>query len=100
MASPMRYLTIDGMMSGTGIRDSVEGGYVKPGELNLSDQLQERLAHWLRRYEEAHYRQCDDAGEVAALDAEGLAIARLVRGELPGSKVEYFSDATMTKLNL
>lgn len=96
----MHYVTVDGSMSGTGIRDSIQGGYIKPSTLNLSPPLQERLSLWLGRYEDAHFRQYSDPVEVAELDAEGLSIARLVRDELPDSKVEYFSDARVARLDL
>lgn len=94
----MHYLTIDGMMSGTGIRDTVEGGYVQPSALGLSEPLQGRISRWLTLYEDAHFRQYDESEEVRGLDAEGLEITRLVRAELEGSKVNYFSSATMTKV--
>lgn len=96
----MHYLTIDGMVSGSGIRDSAEGGYVKPSMLGLSKDLTDQISRWLTRYEEAHYRQYDDRQEVEMLDIEGLAIARQVRGELPDSKVDYFSSARMKKMAL
>jgi hypothetical protein len=91
----MVYLTIDGMMSGTGIRDSVEGGYISPSVIGLSQSLQARITLWLTQYEEAHHRQYDDPQEVAELDTEGLSIVRIVRSELPESKVSYFSSAKM-----
>ncbi len=94
----MRYLTIDGMLSGTGIRDAVEGGYVQLNTLGLSESLQQRVSRWVDRYEEAHYRQHDDPREVDALDAEGLCITQLVRTELPEWKVDYFSSAKMKKI--
>ena len=47
----MRYLTIDGMLSGTGIRDSVNGGYLDATDLGISFALTEKLGHWLSRYE-------------------------------------------------
>ncbi len=50
----MKYLTVDGMLSGTGIRDSVDGGYLSPKALGLSMHLTEKLARWLERYEHAH----------------------------------------------
>ena len=67
----MRCLTIDGMRS--------------PSDLGLSAALQERISRWVARGAEA-------------LDAEGLAIARLVSALLPGSKVDCFSDAKMITL--
>jgi hypothetical protein len=94
----MHYLIVDGMLSGTGLRDAVEGGYVDPAALGLSDALRLRLTRWLQVYEDAHFRQY--AGGISDLDAEGAEITRLVRRELPGSKVEYFSSARMTKLDV
>lgn len=91
----MRYLTIDGMMSGTGIRDSVEGGYLRPSDVGLSEELQRRLSAWLRRYEDAHYAQYEDRLEVAKLDEEGQAICAEVEAELRDAKVDYFSSADM-----
>jgi len=45
---------VDGMLSGTGIRDAVEGGYV---QLRISPALSNKLAAWLLKYEEAHFHQ-------------------------------------------
>jgi len=91
-------IVVDGMLSGTGIRDAVAGGYFKPAELNLSAGLTTRIARWLQRYENAHYFQFQDDTENAALDTEGIAIARALRCELPGVRVEYFSNAQMKPL--
>lgn len=98
--SVVYYLTIDGMFAGTGIRDSVTGGYLKPADLGLSAAVRERLARWLADYERAHHGGYDDLAEVVRLDAEGGEIARAVREELPSSKVEYFSDARMVRVGL
>ena len=94
----MRYLTVDGVLSGTGVRDAVAGGYIEPGELGLSPQLRAKIKAWLARYEDAHYRQFQDAKEVANLDAKGIEICREMRGEIPDSKIDYFSSARMTVL--
>lgn len=91
----MHYLTVDGMYSGTGIRDSVEGGYIDPAALGLSAELVERISRWLTRYEDAHYEQYKDEEEVEALDLEGIEICKHLRCELPQAKVEYFSNAKM-----
>ena len=89
----MLYLTVDGMLSGTGIRNSIEGGYLDLSELGLPDDLIEKISKWLRQYENAHYMQYEDKTEVAKLDSEGMDICMMVRKELPGSKVEYYSNA-------
>lgn len=94
----MKYLTVDGMFSGTGIRDSVEGGYLKLKDLGLSITLQEKISNWLSRYENAHYDQYSDRKLVAELDAEGIEICKLLKNELLDSKIEYYSDAETKKL--
>ena len=86
------------MLSGTGVRDAVEGGYVEHQELGLSPAISDRLSRWLAEYENCHYRQFQDAKQVADLDAEGVEICRLLRIELPDSKIDYFSNAKMVAI--
>ena len=94
----MRYLIVDGMLSGTGVRDAIGGGYVVLAELGLSPNFLETITSWLARYETAHYRQFNDPHEVAALDDAGLALCDRLIQELPRSKIGYFSAARMEKL--
>lgn len=91
-----RYLVIDGMLNGTGIRDYYEGGYVNPSELNLSSETLVMLKNWLSKYWEAFYMNYSDSKAVETLDAEGVRIAQLVQKEL-GGKVWYYSDATQQR---
>jgi hypothetical protein len=95
-----RYLTVDGMLSGTGLRDSVAGGYLEPLQLGLSDVLVERIGRWLAEYENGHYAGFEDRAETEALDKEGISISVEVQRELPQSKVEYYSHALQTKVRL
>ena len=90
----MRYLLVDGMLSGTGVRDATCGGYVE-GVLPNVVQL---ITGWLARYETAHYQQFDDPREVQALDEIGLELCGRLAQELPGNKIGYFSAARMEKL--
>ncbi len=91
----MKYLTVDGMLSGTGIRDSIEGEYLKPEELGLSSELINKISDWLSCYEIAHYEQYEDGYQVTKLDEEGLEICSMLKVELPDSKIEYYSNADM-----
>ncbi len=92
------YLTVDGMLSGTGVRNTLGGGYVKISDLNLSLNLSERIKNWVSRYEEAHYSEFSNENEVDTLDKEGLNICKQMREELPKSKIEYYSHARSIKL--
>lgn len=94
----MKYLTVDGMLSGTGVRDTVDGGYISPGDLGLSSDLCQKISRWLYRYEKAHFAGYQDRIEVADLDTEGVDIRRLIQSELPESRVVYFSDADMKRM--
>lgn len=96
--NPMRYLTIDGMLSGTGIRDSVSGGYIDPLKLGLSVELSTVIEQWVKRYEQAHFFQFEDAEENERLDREGLAICNQIRDSHPDYKINYYSSACMKKI--
>jgi hypothetical protein len=93
-----RILIVDGMLSGTGIRDAVAGGYVDPDKVGLSAILLGRLAKWLLDYENAHYLQFADKAENERLDQEGVGIARQIQEELPEVQIDYFSNAEMHRL--
>ena len=89
----MRYLIVDAMLSGTGVRDAVSGGYVEIAELGLSPNVVGVIASWLARYETAHYRQFNDSREVDALDDIGLELCDRLTRELPENKFGNFSAA-------
>ena len=93
-----RYLTVDGMLSGTGIRDSVAGGYIEPLKLGLPKSFVERVEQWLRRYENAHYTGFEDKTDCTVLDREGISISVELQEKLPQSKVEYYSHFLAAKL--
>lgn len=88
---------IDGMLSGTGIRDAINGGYVEPETLSLTAQLIAEISSWVTRYENAHY-----AGfpieTVSELDREGIKLTIRVSDELPNVVVGYFSNGLMKRL--
>ena len=93
----MRYL-VDGMLSGTGIRDVLNGGYVKPQDMRLSGGLIEEISIWLSKYEDAHYDRYRDTKEVEALDELGIDIAKKIVVETGNEKVGYFSSVHMREL--
>lgn len=88
------------MLSGTGVRDSVAGGYIDPANLGLSDSVIARIKQWLTQYENAHYAGFEDKAECVNLDQEGISISMEVQLALPESKVEYYSHAKNAKLPL
>ena len=94
----MRYLIVDGMLSGTGVRDALEGDYVELAELGISQNLKDDITSWLARYELAHYARFDDPRVVDALDAAGLKLRDRLANELPEAKIEYFSAARIKTL--
>lgn len=93
----MRYLVIDAALSGTGIRDKYEGGYLDPEDLGLSLSITQRLNEWLSKYENEHYNGFTDDNIINELDREGKEIALIIKNELSEVKIEYFSDARMTE---
>lgn len=93
-----RKIYVDGMMSGTGLRNAVEGGYIYPEDVGLSTDLRSRLSVWLEAYKRAFMRSYDDEEEVRNLDEEGMEITRLVAEQLKGADVSYYSDANMAHM--
>jgi len=92
----MNYLIIDGGLSGTGIRDKYEGGYLSPESLGLNNSLVHQINIWLLKYENEHYNGFNNVNIIDELDKEGNEIARKIKDELIDVKVEYFSAARMT----
>jgi len=90
-------LLIDGMLSGTGVRDAIAGGYVAADTIGLSAQLVADLADWQRKYEDAHFAGFP-ANAVTALDEEGLALASRAQSELGDKRIGYFSNGRMERL--
>lgn len=88
---------LDGMLSGTGIRDAVNGGYVAPVDLRLSKALRTKVADWQRQYEDAHFRGFDEAA-VTALDVKGQELVALLRAEKPELRIGYYSNGLMRRI--
>ncbi len=87
------YLTVDGYFAGTGIRDSVEGGFVELELLAISPGLKDRIKKWVLQYEAEHYNHYADEENIEKLDIEGKEIAILLKKELIHVKVKYYSAA-------
>lgn len=94
------HLIVDGMLSGTGIRNGDQGGYIMPSDLGVSLELASRISEWLERYENAHFFQFENAVENRKLDIQGLGIARSLKAELPEAKVTYFSNAELREISI
>jgi len=92
-------IIVDGMMSGTGIRNGDIGGYIKHEELGLSVDLSDSINYWLEEYTVLHRSMYQNKDAIKRLDDVGLMIARRVRNELPHQEVKYYSDALMTYID-
>jgi hypothetical protein len=66
-----------------------DGNPLDPAKLPLSDKLRARLARWCARFEKSFETEID----LDAFAAEGRAIARAVKAELPGRSIVYFDEA-------
>jgi hypothetical protein len=94
----MRYLTVDGMMSGTGVRDSVEGGYVSLDELDISPELTHEIVSWVEAYADAHRALYADRKGVEQLDRAGKEISAKLQRALPDAKISYYSNAFLRRV--
>lgn len=91
----MRYLVVDGELSGTGIREKYadEYGYIDPKALNLSLNLVTQIKEWQKAYEQVHFYGYKDKNLIMKLDNEGEDIAKKIMIELKDVEVEYYSNA-------
>lgn len=94
----MKYLVVDGMLSGSGIRDYYDGGYVDIEALSLSSELKSKIQVWLEKYEEQHFDGFADSAAIDLLDCQGIELAKRLLKELGDVKVEYYSAAKMKKI--
>lgn len=88
----MRYLTVDGMGFGTGVRDTYEGDYVDLDELSISSRLKKDIRAWVSKYEAEFFAGFRDRRKAMALDEAGFQIAIRLSEELADSKIVYYSD--------
>lgn len=93
----MKYIVVDAMFSGTGIRDYYGGNYIEPESLHLSDMTINKLRDWLSRYISEHHKGYINDKAIDELDREGKEIALRIKSELVDVKIHYYSDARMTK---
>ena len=91
----MKYLVVDAFLSGTGVRDYYNSGYIEPESLHLSDATIDKLKDWLSRYASEFYSGYKNDEVVNELDREGKEIAFLIKNELVNVKIDYCSDARM-----
>ncbi|GMM93282.1 hypothetical protein [Qipengyuania sp. MTN3-11] len=88
---------IDGMLSGTGIRDAVNGGYVDPTSIGISGAALEHLNQWQKFYEQAHFAGFP-VDKVTELDEQGLLLTKEISKANPDKTFAYFSDGLMKRL--
>ena len=66
-----------------------DGNPLDPTKLPLSPKFRARLARWTARFEKSFEGEID----LDAFAAEGRAIARAVKAELPDWSIVYFDEA-------
>src|SRR5438105_3647612 len=93
-------IKLDGELSGTGVRDAINGGYLDLQDLPLSAGLRSAISEWQRKYEDAHFHSFEDADTNGRLDREGIALARSLKHEMSDAEVVYFSSAYLREIPL
>jgi hypothetical protein len=70
-----------------------DGAPLDPARLPLSSKLRARLARWCARFQQSFETEID----LEAFAAEGRAIARAVKAELPTWSIVYFDEAAAAR---
>ena len=92
-------LIVDGMLSGTGVRDATNGGYVSLSDLKITENLSYRINKWVSDYETVHFLQYKDIKENEELDMRGIQLAKELQIVLDDLKIRYFSNWLMKELH-
>ncbi len=90
----MKYLVIDGMFRGTGIRDKYNGGYIVIDHLAIPIKVKEQINNWLADYQNEFFAGYKDELRIQELDKVGIEIAKAIQKYLD-AKVTYYSDGLM-----
>lgn len=96
----MHYISVDASLNGTGIRDEINGGFIEPTSINLSETIKKRLSIWLEEYANEHYNGYNDKINIERLDKEGKEIAMSIYKEIGNAKINYYSDAKLIKTKI
>jgi hypothetical protein len=91
---PPRWVRVMADYGSAGLWDH-DGAPLNPNRLPLSPKLRERLARWCVRFQRSFEREID----LDTFAAEGRAIARAVKTELPDWSIVYFDDAAAVRRN-
>jgi hypothetical protein len=70
-----------------------DGAPLDPARLPLSPHMRSRLARWSARFQRSFETEID----LDAFAAEGRAIARAVKAELPDWSIVYFDEAAAAR---
>ena len=90
-----RYIGIDGSWHGTGLYNSLDRSELDINDLGLSAQFLKDFSDWLEQYKICDEdRGGDKLDRIAQLDLQGMEFCHRLKEELPGCKVQYFSDGT------
>jgi hypothetical protein len=74
-----------------------DGCMAELAELPVSPPLIRRLGTWAQWYEQNRSWEGDHSFDYAPFSAEGLAIARAVKAELPAWRVTYWDEAAYVR---
>ena len=90
----MKYLVVDGMFRGTGIRDKYNSGYIRIDHLPIPIEVKNQINNWLADYQNEFFTGYKDELRILELDKVGIEIAKAIQKHLD-AKVTYYSDGSM-----
>ena len=96
-----RYLTLDGEVHGTGLRDQYEG-FIELEAVPISSDLRIKIREWANAYHQIVGKRIEqDNSRIGDLDIKGLILMKALSEELGSDyKLRYFSDLKTKELML
>ena len=96
-----RYLTLDGEIYGTGLKDQFEG-FIELEDVPISNDLRIEIRDWTDAYHKTFGNRMEmDNSKINELDIRGLNLMKKISEELGSDyKLRYYSDLKTKELIL
>lgn len=88
----MKYITLDGEFTGTGVWDQYACEYLDPVMLSLSPELKAGIISWAAKYRKNTLEGMPEAktSTFQSLDEEGLELSNAILNETNEYKIDYY----------
>ncbi len=95
----MKYIVLDGYISGTGTRDTMQQLYIPISELNLGEELTSAIKSWKSKYYNATVNKEGETSyqDFCNLDKQGIELSKIILELKMDYKIDYYFSDYLSK---